>query len=282
MLSYRHIYHAGNHADILKHLTVSQIGLHLAKKEAPYFYLDTHAGIGLYKLSSEQAMKNREFDSGITKLLNTPSAELPTAINDFLDIVRSYNEEENLQVYPGSPKVIEYYTRLKDKMHLCELHPNDHPVLQSHFPNKRRANVVNSDGFEAVKAMLPPPQKRGLVLMDPPYEVKKDYQKVVEALQDGYRRFSGGTYAIWYPVLTREQADSLLNAVKNTNIRKVLLLELLVKAPDSDRGMKGSGMIVVNPPWTLASEAKEWMPVLVDLLGESDQASYQVRWITPE
>lgn len=280
MLSYRHIYHAGNHADILKHIVVSQICKHLIKKEAPFFYLDTHAGIGEYSLESTQAQKNKEFESGIARLI--AHNKLPEPIADFVDLVKSMNPSDNLLIYPGSPKVVAYYQRLKDKMHLCELHPNDFPILASLFPNKRKANVQKGDGFSAVKAMLPPPQKRGFVLMDPPYEIKQDYHTVVDALVAGHKRFPTGTYAIWYPVLSRQQADNLINSVESTKIRNILLVELLIRDANTEQGMNGSGMIVVNPPWTLKTEAEQYLPTLQTLLGESNGASFQVRCITPE
>ncbi len=280
MLSYRHIYHAGNHADILKHLVASQVCRHLTKKEAPFFYLDTHAGIGLYELNSNQAQLNQEFSTGIGKLMSR--TDLPEPLEHFVSIVKTLNPDNKLAVYPGSPKVVDHYLRLKDKMHLCELHPNDFPLLAALFPQKRRANVVKDDGFLAVKSMLPPPQKRGFVLMDPPYEVKQDYQKVVKALEEGYRRFNQGTYAIWYPVLNRRQADDLLNAVQRTSIRNTLLLELNIRGTETKRGMAGSGMIIVNPPWTLENEAKRFLPYLVEILAEDSDAHYQLRWITPE
>lgn len=280
MLSYRHIYHAGNHADILKHLVASQICRHLTKKDAPFFYLDTHAGIGLYELASDQAQLNQEYDTGISRLMERH--DLPEPLEHFVEIVKELNPDGELSVYPGSPMVVNHYLRQKDKMHLCELHPNDYPLLASLFPKKRVANVVKDDGFLAVKAMLPPPQKRGFVLMDPPYEVKNDYQKVVKALEDGYKRFNQGTYAIWYPVLNRRQADDLLNAVAGTKIRNTLLLELNIRGTETKRGMAGSGMIVVNPPWTLEKEAETFLPFLRDALAEDQDAHFQLRWITPE
>lgn len=280
MLSYRHIYHAGNHADILKHIVVSEICKHLIKKDAPFFYLDTHAGIGKYALDSDKAQKNKEYQSGIARLFEEKN--LPEPIEALLDIVRDMNPNSSLTYYPGSPKIVDYYVRQKDKLHLCELHPNDYPILAALFPNKRKANVVKDNGFDAVKAMLPPPQKRGFVLMDPPYEVKKDYQYVVQALVDGIKRFPQGTYAIWYPVLGRKQANDLLKAVEATKIRNVLLLEMNIRDTEKERGMAGSGMIIVNPPWTLEKEANQFLPVLTKLLAEDDQANYQVQWITPE
>lgn len=280
MLSYRHIYHAGNHADILKHITMSQICRHFIKKDSPFFYLDTHAGIGQYELNSEQAQKNKEYHSGISRLFS--ESAVPEAVEGLLEIVRDMNPTDQLEYYPGSPKVVDYYTRQKDKLHLCELHPNDYPLLAALFPLKRKANVVKENGFAAVKAMLPPPQKRGFVLMDPPYEVKKDYQFVVKSLEEGYKRFPQGTFAIWYPVLGRQQADHLLKSVKATNIRNILLLELNVRDTEKERGMAGSGMIIVNPPWTLEQDAREFMPFLSKTLAEDQEANYQITWITPE
>ena len=281
MLSYRHIYHAGNHADILKHIVVSEICHHLIKKEGPFFYLDTHAGIGQYSLDSQQAQKNKEFNSGLSQLL--PIKNPPDSIARFLNIVKKMNATGSINVYPGSPKIADAYLRPYDKMHLCELHPNDYPILASLFSKKRHVHVERGDGFAAVKAQLPTSQKRGLILMDPPYEVKKDYQTVVQALEVGYKRFSQGIYAIWFPILARKQANDLANSVQRTKIRNVLLLELSIRDDDADKGMNGSGMIIVNPPWTLVDTAKDFLPILTNLLGEKEkQAHFQIRWITPE
>lgn len=283
MLSYRHIYHAGNHADILKHIVVSEICHHLTKKEAPFFYLDTHAGIGEYPLDSQQAQKNKEFQTGISQLLTLSTPPAPIA--RFLDIVKAMNPENTIQYYPGSPKVVEAYLRPKDKMYLCELHPNDQPVLAELFHSNRNVKVEKSNGFKAVKAMLPPPQRRGFVLMDPPYEVKQDYQTVVKSLQEGYKRFAQGTYAIWFPILSRKQANELANSIQQTKISNVLLIELSIRDDDTSKGMNGSGMIVVNPPWTLEQSANDFLPVLTKLLADPtdrNQAHFQVRWIAPE
>ena len=283
MLSYRHIYHAGNHADILKHIVVSEICHYLTKKEAPFFYLDTHAGIGQYPLLSQQAQKNKEFQSGISQLLTLDNP--PEAIDRFLGIVQTMNPSEKLEHYPGSPKVVEAYLRTKDTMHLFELHPNDQPILADLFSKNRHIRVEKGDGFKAVKSTLPPPQKRGFILMDPPYEVKTDYQTVVQALEEGHRRFAHGVYAIWFPILSRKQADNLANSIQRTNISNILLLELSIRHDDANKGMNGSGMIIVNPPWTLEKNAKAFLPVLTTLLADEeccDQAHFQIRWITPE
>lgn len=268
MLSYRHIYHAGNHADILKHIVISEICHHLIKKDSPFFYLDTHAGIGQYPLGSEQAQKNKEFDTGISQLLTLTNP--PDAITRLLTIVKTLNQHEDLHIYPGSPKVVNAYLRPKDKMYLCELHPKDQPVLAELFQTSRQVKVEKRDGFQAVKALLPPQQKRGLILMDPPYEVKQDYQTVVKALVDGYRRFAQGVYAIWFPILSRQQADELANSIQQTKICNVLLLELSIRNDDIEGGMNGSGMIVVNPPWTLEKNASEFLPVLTTLLADKN------------
>lgn len=286
MLSYQHIYHAGNHADILKHIVVSEICHHLTKKASPFFYLDTHAGIGQYALDSALAQKNKEFLTGISQLL--PIKNPPEAIERFLSIVKAMNHKENVKIYPGSPKVVDAYRRTDDSMHLYELHPKAHTSLAELFDRKRYVNVEHADGFTALKARLPPvKQKRGLVLMDPPYEIKEDYKTVVRSLEEGYKRFPQGVYAIWYPVLSRQQADKLAHSVQQTTISNTLLLELSIRDDDANKGMNGSGMIIVNPPWTLADSAKEFLPVLTEYLGEKEedstsQAHYQVRWITPE
>lgn len=251
MLSYRHSFHAGNFADVLKHLVLVQTLHHLTQKEKPLLYLDTHAGAGGYLLSSEHAGKTLEFEDGIGRLWGR--GDLPQGLEEYLALVRRFNGAGPLQRYPGSPWFAQQLLRQQDRMVLRELHPSDFALLQQTFRGDRRCRVEREDGFQACLALLPPAERRGLVLLDPPYEMKEDYQRVVDTLLAAHRRFATGTYAIWYPVVERYRIERMEKALLASGIRRVLLLELGVLPDSPGRGMTASGMIVVNPPWSLAA-----------------------------
>ncbi|GAB4121374.1 MAG: 23S rRNA (adenine(2030)-N(6))-methyltransferase RlmJ [Sideroxydans sp.] len=274
MLSYRHAFHAGNHADVLKHFVQMQLLQYLAQKEKPFWYIDTHAGAGCYALDSGYAEKNAEFESGIARLWQ--AAGLLPALADYVATVRQLNPDGKLRLYPGSPLVAQALLREPDRMRLFELHPTDHQILAENFSGQEpRVLVQKADGFGALKALLPPPPRRALVLIDPPYEEKQDYQRVVTALQEGLKRFSTGTYAVWYPCLQREEAERLPDKLKRLPVKSWLHVALHVQTPSADGfGMHGSGMFVINTPWTLHATLQQVMPRLVALLGQDAGAGY--------
>ncbi|GAB1234614.1 23S rRNA (adenine(2030)-N(6))-methyltransferase RlmJ [Ferrigenium sp. UT5] len=274
MLSYRHAFHAGNHADVLKHWVQMQLLQHLAQKEKPFWYIDTHAGAGCYALDSGYAEKNAEFESGIARLWQ--AAGLPHALADYVATVRQLNPDGKLRLYPGSPLVAQALLREPDRMRLFELHPTDHQILAENFSGQEpRVLVQKADGFAALKALLPPPPRRALVLIDPPYEEKQDYQRVVEAVQEGLKRFATGTYAVWYPQLQRSESEGLPKKLKRLPVKAWLHVALHVQTPSADGfGMHGSGMFVINPPWTLHATLQQVMPKLVALLGQDAGAGY--------
>ena len=268
LLSYRHIYHAGNFADVLKHLVLARVLRHLTAKDKPLCYFDTHAGSGSYALHSAAARQNREFDSGIGGLWER--TELPAAVSDYVDLVRAANPGGALQRYPGSPWFARHLLRQRDRLLLCELHPDDCLRLRRDCEGDRRVRICEGDGFRELLARLPPPERRGLVLIDPPYEIKTDYQAVVDALSGAHRRFATGVYAIWYPVVERARVQQLERRVKASGIRSVQRFELSVRPDSMGQGMTGSGMLVVNPPWTLAAELAQALPWLAEVLGVRD------------
>ena len=268
MLSYRHIYHAGNFADVLKHLVLAQVLRHLIAKDKPLCYLDTHAGSGSYSLQSVAALQNREFDSGIGRLWER--TDLPAPVAGYVELVREANPGGALQQYPGSPWFARHLLRQQDRLLLCELHSDDFMRLRRHCEGDRRVRISEADGFRELLALLPPPERRGLVLIDPPYEIKTDYQTVVDTLIGAHRRFATGVYAIWYPVVERERVRLLERKVKASGIRHVQLFELSVKPDSMGHGMTGSGMLVVNPPWTLAADMGSALPYLAEVLGDRD------------
>ncbi|MCF1265559.1 23S rRNA (adenine(2030)-N(6))-methyltransferase RlmJ [Morganella morganii] len=280
MLSYRHSFHAGNHADVLKHTVQSLIIESLKEKDKPFLYLDTHAGAGRYQLSGEHAERTGEYLEGIARIWAQES--VPEELKTYLEAVSALNPRGDLRFYPGSPLIAAHLLRDHDKLNISELHPSDFPLLRNEFSRDNRARVVREDGYQQLKSQLPPLSRRGFVLIDPPYELKSDYQAVVKGIQEGHRRFATGTYAVWYPVVLRQQIKRMVKDFQATGIRKILQIELAIR-PDSDqRGMTASGMIVINPPWKLESQMKSVLPWLHKVLVPEGTGHTLVEWITPE
>lgn len=274
MLSYRHAFHAGNHADVLKHFIEVQLLRYLAQKEKPFWYIDTHAGAGCYELDAGYATQNAEYESGITQLWNRD--DLPEPLAEYVSLVKHLNPEGQMELYPGSPMIALELLRKQDRMRLFELHPTDHELLLQNFHvHDAQVLIQRADGFGALKALLPPPPRRALVLIDPPYEDKQDYQRVVSALQEGLKRFSNGVYAIWYPQLQRTEARQLPGQLKQLPVNSWLHVALSVQGPSEDRfGMYGSGMFILNPPWLLHGVLEKVMPYLLTHLGQDKQATF--------
>ncbi len=272
MLSYRHAFHAGNHADVLKHFIEVQLLRYLAQKEKPFWYIDTHAGAGCYALDSGYATQNAEYLSGIARLWARD--DLPAPLADYVALIKSINPDGQMKLYPGSPLVAQALLREQDRMRLYELHPSDSELLFDNFSGQG-VLMQTADGFGALKALLPPPPRRALVLIDPPYEDKQDYQRVVTSLGEGLKRFSSGVYAVWYPQLQRADARQLPEQLKNLPVKSWLNVALSVQSPSEDGfGMYGSGMFVLNPPFNLHGILQQVMPYLVKQLGQDETASF--------
>ncbi|TNH05139.1 23S rRNA (adenine(2030)-N(6))-methyltransferase RlmJ [Testudinibacter sp. TR-2022] len=280
MLSYRHSFHAGNHADVLKHIVLLRIIRALQQKEKGFFYLDTHAGVGRYSLNTYEAEKTAEYQDGVARLWQRD--DLPPEVADYLAQVKKLNYGVLLKHYPGSPLIAANLLRAQDRALFTELHPSDFPLLRNNFKTVENVTCKRDNGYQQLKAVLPPKERRGLVLIDPPYELKEDYDLVVQAIEEGYKRFATGTYAIWYPVVLRQHVKRIVRGLEQSGIRKILQIELALR-PDSDqRGMTASGMIVINPPWTLEGEMKAILPYLSKTLVPENTGSWKVEWITPE
>lgn len=280
MLSYRHGFHAGNFADVLKHTVLVHMLEYMIQKDKPLRIIDTHAGAGVYKLNGPQAQKNREFDNGISQLW--ASKEQPAAIARLMALVRTMNDGGQLQLYPGSPLIAQTLMRSIDRLYLHELHPSDFQFLRDCMRDDRRTKVEREDGFASLQALLPPPDRRALVLIDPSYEVKNDYQHVIKQLLQAHKRFPTGTYAIWYPVVLRQRIDEMELALKKSGIKNIQLMEFGLQADNPEYGMTSSGMIVINPPWTLWGAMEEALPWLVDTLGDKDSSFYRLEQLVPE
>ena len=281
MLSYRHAFHAGNHADVLKHFVLAQVLSYFNQKDKPYWYIDTHAGAGMYALDAGYALQNAEFKTGIAPLM--AAANLPIELAEFRQLIQSINVENKLNLYPGSPTIAEQFIRTDDKMRLFELHPSDYKLLLQNFSGvsprfkNNSVKIEMQDGFAGIKAMLPPPTKRAAVLIDPPYEEKKDYQRVVTCIKESLQRFATGTYIVWYPLLQRDEPLEMIKKLQHLNCASWLNVTLCVQTPSSDGfGMFGSGLFIVNPPYTLPKILDDNLPSLVELLGIDNGANYQL------
>jgi len=274
MLSYRHAFHAGNHADVLKHLILLQIAEYMGEKPAPFWIIDTHAGAGRYALESAHATKLGEYRDGIGRLWEAKG--LPPAAKDYVDMVRQLNPDGKLKHYPGSPWLARQMLRDSDRLRLYEMHTTDAKLLLECFKGTgREVAITDGDGFIGLKAILPPPPRRALVLIDPSYETKSDYAAVVKALQESLKRFPTGTYALWYPMLSKLESRQLPDKLKRLGASNWLHATLEVKAAAKDGfGMNGSGMFIINPPWTLEKKLHETLPKLTELLSQGDGAKY--------
>ncbi|MDO8298950.1 23S rRNA (adenine(2030)-N(6))-methyltransferase RlmJ [Lacisediminimonas sp.] len=283
MFSYRHAFHAGNHADVLKHLVLTQLLDYMVQKDGAVMFVDTHAGGGIYSLGSPQASRNAEYQSGISRLWGRK--DLPAPLARYVEAVRGYNTGDQLRSYPGSPFIAAKLLRPLDRLRLFELHHNESKVLvenmrklDAHAPaggRGKRVMVEREDGFTALKALLPPPSRRGLILIDPPYEDKMDYRRVKDVLDDALGRFPTGTYAIWYPLLQRMEARQLPERLKRMPGKDWLNVTLSISEASPDGfGLTGSGMFIINPPWTLEAELRELMPTLTTLLTAGPGANF--------
>ena len=290
MFSYRHAFHAGNHADVLKHTVLIAMLRHLTQKEAALTVLDTHAGAGLYRLDSEFAETSGEAAEGIRRLISPESQEpLAPALQDYLELVASFNSKGSWRVYPGSPFIIQRLLREQDRLKLYELHPTDAKTLDANVAQLdagRQVAVLREDGFGCVNKFLPPPARRALLLCDPSYEIKSDYARVATLMGEALKRFATGTYAVWYPIIPRPEAHELPRKLKTlaTKAGKPWLhATLTVKSSkitsdaagqEKRPGLPASGMFVINPPHTLKGALQPALPQLVKLLGQDRNAAF--------
>lgn len=278
MLSYRHGFHAGNFADVLKHLVLVHIIEHLQKKDKPFCYIDTHAGSGMYALRSELALKNREFDSGIGKVWRRD--DLPVGVARYVELIRQFNQGKDLLHYPGSPALAARLLSSEDRLFLYDLHSTEYKSLSAHFAKDRRVRTFHADGLVDSLGLLPPKERRGLVLIDPSYELDHEYRLVVEALKKMHKRFETGVYALWYPVVERQRIRRLERALQDCGFAGMTLFELGIAEDGKGRGMTASGMIVINSPWTLASDLSPALSWLAQALGVDGQGSWRIADLT--
>lgn len=278
-MNYRHIYHAGNFADVVKHVLLSLLLKSLCRKDTPFFYLDTHAGAGRYDLSSVAAEKTGEYRDGILRLWN--SQPMP-GIEDYLSAVRALNTGNALRYYPGSPRLARYFLRPQDRAVLLEMHPDDCAQLKIEFARERQVTVLRQDGYTGLKVFLPPRERRGLVLIDPPYESDREFQRLMEGLREARARWETGLFVLWYPIKSRSPVERFHRELVSTGIRKILLAEFSPYPEDSDFRLNGCGMVMINPPWKLDETLHSLLPALLNVLRRQPGGRTEITWLVPE
>lgn len=280
-MNYRHIYHAGNFADVLKHAVLTRIVTYLKKKDKAFRVVDTHAGAGIYDLSSAEAQKKGEWQFGIQRLFE---ADLPKDVaqllEPYLSVVRDLNPDGRIESYPGSPKVARALFRKQDRLSAIELHPTDAEKLKQLFDGDYQTRVTALDGWLALGAHLPPKERRGLVLVDPPFEKEGDYDRLVDGLARASGRWQSGTYCLWYLIKAGAPIAAFHNKLRAVGVAPILCAELHVCGEDETNGLSGSGVVVVNPPYILEDELKTLLPALEACLGRTKRSSHRIMWLS--
>jgi 23S rRNA (adenine2030-N6)-methyltransferase len=283
-MNYRHAYHAGNFADVLKHVVLLMLVEHLKKKPAPFFYLDTHAGRGLYDLSEAQAQRSGEYKGGIGLMLEAPAASLPPELAAYVGLVRASAGKGHsaITAYPGSPLIVARLRRAEDRLVLAETLPKEAAALRVALGRARRVSVIEGDGYAALKAQLPPRENRGLVLIDPSYESDAEFDRVLAGLELARGRWPTGTFCVWYPLTDRAGPLRFRRDLEQSGLSRVLDVRLSVLPADAQVGLAGAGLVIVNPPWQLDARLKELLPVLHRLLSPGGHGGSGVEWLVPE
>lgn len=279
VLSYRHAFHAGNHADVLKHLTLVLVLDYYRQKDKPFWYIDTHAGTGFYHLNAAAAQQNREYATGVQRLWEEGAP--PATLHPYLALLQTANPTGTLQHYLGSPWLAALLLRPHDRLHLFELHPRDQQALQQTLGKDKRVRIRQGDGYAGLLGLLPPAPRRAVTLVDPAYELKSDYQQAIATLSDAYRRFATGTYLLWYPVVQRQRVNQLEQALLRSGMRDILQVEFCPHPDSPGLGMTGSGLFITNPPWVLARQLQTALPWLNQRLA-SGQGQTLVRQLVTE
>lgn len=271
-MNYRHAYHAGNFADAFKHILLVGLIKSFLRKENGFCYLETHAGIGSYDLLSDVAQKSKEYLGGVTKIL--AASNPPDMVQDYIHCVEKLNPDPGLQFYPGSPLFANYFLRPQDRIALSELHQDDVQTLKKVFQRNSQVSIHHQDGYQSLKALLPPKERRGLILIDPPYEKADELQTMPLILANALKRFETGVYALWYPIKNRAQLEPFYRDIKNIIQRPVLTAEFCIFSADVSTQLNGCGMMMVNPPWQFEEQLALVLPWLWNVLSVNQQGHF--------
>jgi 23S rRNA (adenine2030-N6)-methyltransferase len=282
-MNYSHAFHAGNFADVLKHIILVRLVEYLKNKDAAFRVIDTHAGIGSYDLTGEIARRSPEWKDGIGRLLR---AELPQKavplVQPYLDVIREMNPGERIETYPGSPLLVRKLLRSQDRLSALELHPEYAKRLGTLFEGDIQVRVNELDGWLALNAHVPPKEKRGIVLVDPPFEEKGEFDRLIDGLLKAHGKFAGGVYALWYPLKDTRAVHDFISALRDCGIPKMLRAEVSIRPASNPPRLHGTGMIIVNPPFTLEGELRILLPALAQLLGDPGQGRHKLEWLRGE
>ncbi|HEY7248598.1 MAG TPA: 23S rRNA (adenine(2030)-N(6))-methyltransferase RlmJ [Xanthobacteraceae bacterium] len=282
-MNYRHAFHAGNFADVIKHATLVRILVHLRGKPAPFRVLDTHAGAGLYDLSGSEATRGGEWREGIARLLATDVAKPARALlAPYIETVASFTRPDELLAYPGSPVLARRFLRACDRLIACELEPNAAAALATNLKGDSRCKAIAIDGWTALKAYIPPKERRGLVLIDPAFEDAGDFRRLAESMESAHRKWAGGTCLLWYPIKERRAPEALAARLRRSRVPKILRAEICLPVSENPERLRSCGLIIVNPPWTLESELKLLLPQLLAALAQSDAGRWRLDWLAGE
>ena len=285
-MNYRHSYHAGNFADVFKHVQLTLLLQALRSKESPFCYLDTHAGTGRYDLQGATAQKTGEYLQGVMRFWLRDGVIESVTLADYLAAVRALNHTENgdgeLRYYPGSPRIARHFLRPQDRMVLMELHAEDAAFLKREFRGDKQVHVHCADGYTGLKAFLPPPEKRGLVLIDPPFEDGNEFERLTDSLRIAYQRWPTGIFAIWYPLKDNYRVQHLHRQLVASGLRKLLLVEMHLHTHPPVNTLYGCGMIIVNPPWQMDEKLRVLLPQLLAGLQPDGEGKTRVEWLVPE
>ncbi len=279
-MNYRHAFHAGNFADVIKHAILSRIVDHLRKKESAFRVIDTHAGAGLYDLTGPEAVRNPEWRGGIGRLLDaTPDPAALPLLQPYLDAVRAANPDGTITRYPGSPALVRSWLRRDDRLVACELEPSAAAILSYNCRGDRRVKVIEIDGWTALSAYIPPKERRGLVLIDPPYELTDEFSRLAAALETALRKWPTGIFFAWYPIKDAGSNAAFVRDLKDRQIPNMLRAELTISPPANDEKLRGGGHLIVNPPWTLEQDLKILLPALAKILAPGVQDAIRLDWL---
>ncbi len=282
-MNYRHAFHAGSFADVFKHAVLCRILHYLREKPAAFRVIDTHAGAGLYDLTSSEAKRGGEWHDGIERIMTAKLSDLVAALlAPYLEVIGALNERGRLKIYPGSPAIARAWLRPQDRLVACELEPSAATALAGHMRGDSRIKTLEIDGWTALAAYVPPSERRGLVLIDPPFEEDGDFHRLSHNMAGAYRKWATGIYALWYPIKGRAEPDGLVKRLRRLAIPKILRAELIVSSLSDPTRLNGCGLILVNPPWTLESELAALLPELAGLLGRDGKAGFALDWLSGE
>ena len=282
-MNYRHAFHAGNFADVFKHVVLCRILHYLRAKPAAFRVIDTHAGAGLYDLAGPEASRGGEWHEGIERLMATPLATPVAALlAPYLEVVAALNERGQLKTYPGSPAFARAWLRPQDRLIACEIEPKAGAALRQNLRGDIRIKTLEIDGWTALGAYVPPKERRGLILVDPPFEQDGDFFRLAHGLAAAHRKWATGIYALWYPIKGRSEPDAFAKALRRLGIGKILRAELMVAPPSDPTRLNGCGLILVNPPWTLENELSVLLPALAGILGRDGKGGFRLEWLIRE